>query len=56
MDVNVISHKSQRYAVWYGGSLLADTAEFFKSSHTKAQYDEYGPSIVRYNKVIGGIL
>ena len=25
VDVNVISHKGQRYAVWYGGSLLADT-------------------------------
>ena len=25
VDVNVISHKKQRYAVWFGGSLLADT-------------------------------
>jgi actin-related protein 3 len=25
IDVNVISHKKQRYAVWFGGSLLADT-------------------------------
>ena len=25
MEVNVISHKKQRYAVWFGGSLLADT-------------------------------
>lgn len=25
VDVNVISHKRQRYAVWFGGSLLADT-------------------------------
>jgi actin-related protein 3 len=24
VDVNVISHKKQRYAVWFGGSLLAD--------------------------------
>ena len=23
VDVNVISHKRQRYAVWFGGSLLA---------------------------------
>lgn len=29
VDVNVISHKSQRYAVWYGGSLLADTVRFY---------------------------
>ena len=25
LDVNVISHRKQRYAVWFGGSLLADT-------------------------------
>ena len=25
MEVNVISHKRQRYAVWYGGSLMAST-------------------------------
>lgn len=24
VEVNVISHKKQRYAVWFGGSLLAD--------------------------------
>ena len=24
IEVNVISHKKQRYAVWFGGSLLAD--------------------------------
>ena len=28
LDVNVISHKKQRNAVWFGGSLLASTAEF----------------------------
>lgn len=28
IDVNVISHKKQRYAVWFGGSLLADTVLF----------------------------
>lgn len=25
MEVNVISHKKQRHAVWFGGSLLAST-------------------------------
>ena len=25
VDVNVVSHKRQRYAVWYGGSLMAST-------------------------------
>lgn len=56
IDVNVVSHKKQRYAVWFGGSLLADTPEFGSYCHTKAQYEEYGPSIARYNKVFGAIL
>lgn len=28
VNVNVVSHKRQRYAVWFGGSLLASTPEF----------------------------
>lgn len=28
MEVNVITHKKQRYAVWFGGSLLASTVRF----------------------------
>jgi actin-related protein 3 len=56
IEVNVVSHKRQRYAVWFGGSLLADTPDFFGYCHTKAQYEECGPSIARYNKVFGSIL
>ncbi|KAK6202748.1 actin-related protein [Scheffersomyces amazonensis] len=47
VDVQVISHKKQRYAVWFGGSLLAQTSEFKSYCYTKSDYDEYGPSIVR---------
>lgn len=47
VDVQVISHKRQRNAVWFGGSLLAQTAEFKSYCYTKGDYDEYGPSIVR---------
>ncbi|KAG7662856.1 ARP3 [[Candida] subhashii] len=47
VDVSVISHKKQRYAVWFGGSLLAQTAKFKSYCYTKSDYDEYGPSIVR---------
>lgn len=47
LDVQVISHKKQRNAVWFGGSLLAQTAEFKNYCYTKADYDEYGPGIVR---------
>lgn len=47
LEVQVISHKKQRNAVWFGGSLLAQTAEFKNYCYTKADYDEYGPGIVR---------
>lgn len=47
VDVQVISHKRQRNAVWFGGSLLAQTAEFKSYCYTKQDYDEYGPNIVR---------
>jgi len=53
VEVKVISHNYQRFAVWFGGSLLATVPEFFSKSHTKAQYDEFGPSICRFNPVFG---
>lgn len=55
MDVQVISHHMQRYAVWFGGSMLASTPEFYQVCHTKADYDEYGPSICRHNPVFGAM-
>jgi len=54
VDVNVVTHHMQRYAVWFGGSMLADTPDFQRVCHTKAQYDEVGPSICRHNPVFGG--
>jgi len=55
IDVNVISHRMQRYAVWFGGSMLASTNEFYSVCHTKKDYDEYGPSIARHNAVFGAV-
>lgn len=55
LTVQVISHNMQRYAVWFGGSMLGSTPEFYNVCHTKAQYDEIGPSIARYNAVFGGM-
>lgn len=55
LEVKVISHHMQRYAVWFGGSMLASTPEFYNVCHTKQQYEEYGPSIARHNPVFGGI-
>merc|ERR1711994_256811 len=53
IDVQVISHEMQRYAVWFGGSMLASTPEFYSVCHTKKQYEEFGPSICRHNPVFG---
>ncbi|KAH3664290.1 hypothetical protein OGAPHI_004642 [Ogataea philodendri] len=47
VTVQVISHKRQKNAVWFGGSLLAQTSEFKSYCHTKRDYEEYGPNIVR---------
>lgn len=55
VDVNVISHKKQRYAVWFGGSLLASTPEFYSYCATKADYDEYGPGIARRYDIFGTV-
>eukprot|EP00698_Gefionella_okellyi_P019903 TRINITY_DN6173_c0_g2_i1.p1 TRINITY_DN6173_c0_g2~~TRINITY_DN6173_c0_g2_i1.p1 ORF type:complete len:420 (-),score=69.08 TRINITY_DN6173_c0_g2_i1:30-1289(-) len=53
VDVTVVSHQFQRYAVWFGGSMVADMPAFPQFVHTKAQYEEYGPSICRHNAVFG---
>jgi len=55
VDVNVISHHMQRFAVWFGGSMLASTPEFDKVVHTRQQYEEIGPSICRHNPVFSAI-
>lgn len=51
IEVNVLSHPMQRFAVWFGGSVVASTADFYASCHTKADYEEYGASIARANPV-----
>jgi len=56
IEVNVISHNLQRYAVWFGGSILATLDEFYRVCHTKKQYEEFGPGICRHNAVFGGIV
>ncbi|RHY52071.1 hypothetical protein B5M09_007040 [Aphanomyces astaci] len=56
LDVNVISHRMQRFAVWFGGSMVASTPEFHRVCHTKAQYDEEGPRIARHNPVFAATM
>jgi len=55
LEVNVISHHMQRYAVWFGGSVLATTNEIYNVCHTKQKYDEVGPSICRHSPVFGAM-
>mmetsp|Transcript_4053 Transcript_4053/g.14161 ORF Transcript_4053/g.14161 Transcript_4053/m.14161 type:complete len:420 (-) Transcript_4053:47-1306(-) len=51
VEVNVLTHHMQRFAVWFGGSVLASSPEFYTAAHTKADYEEYGPNIARTNPV-----
>eukprot|EP00891_Asterochloris_glomerata_P001539 jgi/Astpho2/1539/Aster-05411 len=51
VDVNVITHPTQSFAVWFGGSVLGMMPEFQQACHTKAEYDEHGPSVCRTNAV-----
>jgi actin-related protein 3 len=51
LKVRVHAHDMQRYAVWFGGSILASQPEFGRVCHTKAQYMEEGPRIARHNPV-----
>jgi len=37
LEVQVITHKRQRYGPWFGGSLLGQTPEFRSYCHTKAE-------------------
>ncbi|KAL8227467.1 hypothetical protein R6Q57_015051 [Mikania cordata] len=55
VEVMVVSLPIQRYAVWFSGSVLASTPEFFTACHTKAEYHEYGASICRTNPVFKGM-
>ncbi|GAB5356754.1 hypothetical protein AAMO2058_000316100 [Amorphochlora amoebiformis] len=55
MEVKVIKHKWQRFAVWFGGSMLSSQPAFLGKFHTKAQYDEEGPRIARASRVFSDL-
>ena len=54
IEVNVMQNMVQRYAVWFGGSVLGSNPSFPNVCHSKADYEEYGPSICRHNSVFTG--
>ncbi|PUU73863.1 hypothetical protein B9Z19DRAFT_1103744 [Tuber borchii] len=47
LEVQVIAHQRRKHGVWSGGSLLSQSPEFRSYFHTRAEYDEIGPSLVR---------
>jgi len=51
IDVNVVTHPFQRFAVWFGGSMLASQPDFLGYFHTKQVYQEIGPRVARHNQV-----
>ena len=55
IEVKVLKHKMQRFAVWFGGSILAQMPKFGSMCHTKEQYEEIGPSIARHNVVMSSL-
>ena len=55
VDVNVLTHPMQSYAVWFGGSVLGMMPEFHSVCHTKADYEERGPSVCRTNAVFNTV-
>jgi actin-related protein len=49
MEVKVVSHPNQNYAVWLGGSIVASDPRFPEWCTPKAQYEEEGPGIARHS-------
>ncbi len=56
INVQVLAHENQRHAVFTGGSLLAGTEQFPANCHSKAEYDEIGPSVCRQSRVFSGLV
>jgi len=46
MKVKVVAPPERKFSVWIGGSILASLATFQQMWITRAEYDEFGPSIV----------
>jgi actin-related protein 3 len=51
IDVKVSQNIVQRYAVWFGGSVLGSQDYFPKICKSREEYAEYGPSICRHNAI-----
>lgn len=49
IDCQVSQNIVQRYAVWFGGSVLGARPDFAKIAHSREDYLEKGPSVCRHN-------
>ncbi|KAI5185701.1 actin beta/gamma 1 [Nematocida homosporus] len=46
MKIRVVGNPERKYSVWIGGSILASLGTFQQMWVSKAEYDEFGPSVV----------
>jgi len=51
IEVNVITHRMQRFAVWFGGSMLSQLPQFGEMVIKKEEYEEHGARIARHSRV-----
>lgn len=51
-EVSVSNSKRQRFAVWYGASMLSSLPQFSSLCNTRQEYEEHGPSIFRASKAL----
>lgn len=51
IEVNVITHRMQRFAVWFGGAMLSQLPQFQEMVITKQDYLDEGPRIARASRV-----
>jgi len=53
MPCNVGQNLVQKYAVWFGGSMLGSMDNFKYTCKSREDYAEHGPSICRHNPIFG---
>jgi len=51
INVNVITHRMQRFAVWFGGAALSQLPQFSDMVISREDYLEQGPRIARASRV-----
>lgn len=55
IDVNVITHRMQRFAVWFGGAMLSQLPQFSEMVISKEDYEDQGARIARCSRVFSSL-